>query len=228
MKTIIIDDDELSGKVVEHYLSKTGFAGLVHNFTDPIKALSYISENKIDLVLLDIEMPEMNGMEMINAIKNSSCQIILVTSHKEFAIEAFEYQVVDYLVKPFTYPRFFKAIAAAKQRISEKANNDENDFVFVKKDSKIIQIRKSEILWVEAMGDYAVLNTAKEKFILHSTLKAIGEKLPEQNYIRVHRSYIVRMDKIDKIEDDTIFCNSKTIPIGKSYHEEVFRKLKMF
>ena len=227
MKTIIIDDDELSGKLMEQYISKTEFIELTAIFTDPLKALSFLAENKIDLVLLDIEMPEMNGMEVLRAIENSGPQIILVTTHKEFAIEAFECRAADYLVKPFNYARFFKAVTTAKTRWTEKPGTTD-ELVFVKKDNRIVQIRKSEILWVEALGDYAVLNTAKEKFVLHSTLKAIGEKLPSQNYLRVHRSYIVRMDKIEKIEDNNIFCGGKSIPIGKSYHEEVFRKLKMF
>src|SRR6185295_11686485 len=155
MKTIIIDDDEVSGKMMEHYVSKTEFMEFVQHFTSPVKALSFLSSNPVDLVLLDIEMPEMSGMELMNAIKNLNRNVILVTSHKEFAIEAFEYNVVDYLVKPFTYPRFFKAVSIAKERNeSRSVVPDDDDFVFVKKDNRIIQIRKSEIIWVEAMGDY--------------------------------------------------------------------------
>ncbi len=230
MKVIIIDDDELSGKLMQQFVVQTGFMDLLGTFTNPVSALSFLSSNKTDLILLDIEMPEMNGLEFINALKSDEQQIILVTSHREFALEAYEKNVAGYLVKPVTYARFFKTVSAISERVNFhlKDNNGTDDFVFVKKDNRIIQIRKSEILWVEALGDYAVLNTEREKFVLHSTLKSIAGKLSKQDYIRVHRSFIVRMDKIEKIEDNMIFCSNKTIPIGKSYHEDVFRKLKMF
>ncbi len=229
MNAIIIDDDELSGKLMQQFIAQTGFIDLLGTFSNPVSALSFLSSNKTDLILLDIEMPEMSGIEFMSALKSGEQQIILVTSHKEFALEAFEYHVSGYLVKPVTYAKFFKTVSVVAERVKlYLEDKEDNDIVFVRKDNRIVQIRKSEILWVEALGDYAVLNTVKGKFVLHSTLKAVGEKLPPQNYIRVHRSFIVRMDKIEKIEDNTIFCNDKTIPIGKSYHEEVFRKLKMF
>jgi len=229
MKAIIIDDDQFSISLLEQFIAQTEFIHLQQTFSDPISALSYLSSNKTDLILLDIEMPKMSGIEFLNTMQKGDQKIILVTSHKEYALEAFEHHVVDYLVKPVTYAKFFRAVSAAGEMVSRNSETPSDDeFVFVKKDSRIIQIRKSEILWVEALGDYAVLNTAKEKFVLHNTLKSVGEKLPAQNYIRVHRSFIVRTDKIEKIEDNTIFCNNKTIPIGKSYREEVFKKLKMF
>ncbi|HET6993308.1 MAG TPA: LytTR family DNA-binding domain-containing protein, partial [Bacteroidia bacterium] len=189
MNTIIIDDDELSGKLIEQFITRTGFVKLCGVFTDPVKAISFLVSNKIDLVFLDIEMPVMNGIEFMSNLKSSTPQIIIVTSHKEFAIDAFEFNVVDYLVKPLYYPRFFSAVNAAKTVIDQQEkNNPDNDIVFVKKDNQMIRIRKSDILWVEALGDYSVLYTAKEKFVLHCTLKAVEDKLPEQSYLRVHRS----------------------------------------
>lgn len=229
MKTIVIDDDQLSANVLQEFIAKTEFLEWHQTFLDPIAALSFLSSNTTDLILLDIEMPNMNGMEFMNAMKKGNHKIILVTSHSEYALEAFEHHVVDYLIKPVSYSKFFKAVSAAQELFAHFTETQAGDeLVFVKKDNRIIQIRISEILWVEALGDYATLITAKEKFTLHSTLKTIEEKLPAHNYMRVHRSFIVRIDKIEKIEDNTIFCNNKTIPIGKSYREEVFRKLKMF
>jgi DNA-binding LytR/AlgR family response regulator len=229
MKAIIIDDDAVSGELISRFLEKTGFIELQENFTDPVKALSYLHLHKTDLIFLDIEMPGMNGMEFLSAMQTSPSQVILVTSHKEFAIEAFEFKVLDYLVKPFTYARFFSAVSRVN-RVEEKKENGEqqDDIVFVKKDSSMIRIRKSDILWAEALGDYSVLYTDKDKFVLHCTLKVVEEKLPPQDYLRVHRSYIIKIDIIEKVEDNTIFSSRKSIPIGKSYREEVFRKLKMF
>jgi DNA-binding LytR/AlgR family response regulator len=225
MEAVIIDDDSLSGELIARYLEKTGLADLRGNFTDPAKALNFLHEHKADLVFLDIEMPGMNGMEFIDALPASDTQIILVTSHKEFALEAFEHKVLDYLVKPFTYTRFLNAVSRARA-LNREEEKDEN--VFVKKDSQMVRIRKSDILWAEAMGDYSVLYTDKDKFVLHCTLKTIEEKLPSKTYLRVHRSYIIRIDTIEKVEDNTIFSSRKSMPIGKSYREEVFKRLKMF
>lgn len=219
MKAIIVDDDEVSGELIAQYISKTGFITLQENFTDPLLALSYLNLNKTDLLFLDIEMPGMNGIEFLTTTKNSMHQVILVTRHKEFALEAFEHNVLDYLVKPFTYARFFNAVSRATANHDASTNNNHDDIVFLKKDSQMISIRKSDILWAEAMGDYSVLYTGKDKFVLHCTLKAVEEKLPAQTYIRVHRSYIVRLDTIEKVEDNTIYSNKKSIPIGKSYRE---------
>ena len=226
MEAVIIDDDSLSGELIARYLEKTGLAGLSGNFTDPAKALAHLHDHKTDLIFLDIEMPGMNGMEFLDALPYADTQVILVTSHKEFALEAFEHKVLDYLVKPFAYSRFLAAVSRARTMLKETEENDEN--VFVKKDSQMIRIRKSDILWAEAMGDYSVLYTEKDKFVLHCTLKAIEEKLPSRIYMRVHRSYIIRIDTIEKVEDNVIFSSRKSMPIGKSYRDEVFKRLKMF
>lgn len=228
MKAIIIDDDILSGELIARFLAKTGIVELQENFTDPVKALSYLHTHKTDLIFLDIEMPGMNGMDFLRTIKNSPAKVILVTSHREFALEAFEFKVLDYLVKPFTYTRFFSAVSRAMVPVEEKKEERADDIVFVKKDNQMIRIRISDILWAEAMGDYSVLYTEKDKFVLHCTLKVIEGKLPAQTYLRVHRSYIIKVDAIEKVEDNTIFSGVKSIPIGKSYREDVFRRLRLF
>jgi DNA-binding LytR/AlgR family response regulator len=227
MKAVIIDDDSTSGELIARFAEKTGFIELQENFTDPIIGLNYLQSNKTDLLFLDIEMPGMNGIEFLQSVKEAPPQVILVSSHKEFALEAFEHKVLDYLLKPFTYARFYKAVSRLNtEPTNENLSNDET--VFVKRENQMIRIRKSDILWAEAMGDYSVLYTDKDKFILHCTLKAVEKKLSPQMYMRVHRSFIVKIDSIEKVEDNTIFSNRKSIPIGKSYKEEVFRKLKLF
>jgi DNA-binding LytR/AlgR family response regulator len=232
MNAVIIDDDELSASLIGEFIARTKSVKLSASFTDPIEAITFLVGNKVDLIFLDIEMPVMNGIEFMTRLKSTTHQIIVVSSHKEFAIDAFEFNVVDYLIKPLYYPRFVHAVMAAKEIIDNKNKNNPdsgaNEIVFVKKDNQMIRIRKSDILWAEAMGDYAILHTESDKFILHSTLKAVEEKLPEHSYLRVHRSYLVKMEIIEKVEDNTIFYKEKTIPIGKSYREEVFRRLKLF
>lgn len=228
LNCIVIEDELLSRKLIENYIKKVDFLNLVHSFQDPITALSFLSENSVDLIFLDIEMPEMNGIKFIQMIQHKIPQIILTTSHKEFALEAFEYNVTDYLVKPLDFPRFYKAISRAKDIVAKQTLHHINDdTVFIKKGVSIIRIKKSDILWVEALGDYITLNTEKEKIVIHSTMNAMEAKLSPNDYMRVHRSYIIRIDKIDTIEDDTISFNEKIIPIGKTYRDEVYKRLRM-
>lgn len=229
MNSIIIDDDDLSRDVVAHFAGKTGFVTVAESFPDPANALTYLASNTVDLIFLDIEMPGMTGLEFIKVLNNNQQKIILITSHKEFALEAFEHSVADYLVKPITYARFYQAVSKVKESISSSGESHAaNDIVFVKKENVLVSVRKSDIMWVEAMGDYAVIHTHKEKFTMHNTLKDIQEKLPAPSFIRVHRSFLIRADQIEKIEDNIISCNGKLIPIGKSYKEDVFRKLNLF
>lgn len=228
MNCIIIDDHELSIKSLEHFIGKTTFLNLNHSFSNPVDALSFVSDNKLDLIFLDIEMPEMNGIEFINAVKNNLPQVILTTYHEEFALAAFEHNVTDYLMKPVTYQRFFQAVSKAKDIFEKQAvHHISNDTVFVKKGSSIVKLKKSEIIYVEALVDYVVLYTDKEKFIVHSSMTAMENKLSQQDYMRVHRSYIIRIDKIDSIEDNAISYKEKLIPIGKTYREDVLKRLNM-
>ncbi len=228
MNCIIIDDHELSIKSLEHFIEKTPFLNLTCSFSNPVDALSVVSENKGDLIFLDIEMPEMNGIEFINAVKKNLPQVILTTYHEKFALTAFEHNVTDYLMKPITYQRFFQAVSKAKDIFDKQAvHHISNDTVFVKKGSSIVKLKKSEIIYVEALVDYVVLYTDKEKFIVHSSMTAMEGKLSAQDYMRVHRSYIIRIDKIDSIEDNAISYKEKLIPIGKTYREEVLKRLNM-
>lgn len=229
MNCIVVDDEEMSRRSIEHCIKQTDFLSLTASFDSPIKALSFIQKNKIDLIFLDIEMPEMNGIEFIKTAGHKVSQIILATTHTEFALEAFEYNVTDYLVKPVTYQRFFKAVSKAKEVYEKQANfYVENDAIFIKKGASIFRIKKSDILWGEACGDYVILNTDKQKFMIHSTMRAIEDKLPAKDYLRVHRSFIVRIDSIDSIEDDAIAYGNKLIPIGKTYKDTVFKRLNLF
>lgn len=229
MNCIIIEDNEISREVIENYVEKTGFLKLLRSFPEPISALAFLSENPVDLILLDIELPEMNGIEFIRTIKDRHhAHIILITSHKEFALDAFEHSVVDYLVKPITYGRFYKAVEKIRssRSKSDRADNEKED-IFIRKGTGAVRIQKSDILWVEALGDYVTVNTHKGKFVIHTTMKSIEDKLPSKDYVRVHRSYIVRLDKIDRIEGQAIVCNEKHIPIGKSYRENIFKRLEI-
>lgn len=224
---IVVDDDLMSGKLIEIQIEKTDYLNLIQTFSNPLEALDFVSNQTVDLIFLDIEMPEMNGIEFIQALKQKKPQIILTTSQKEYAIEAFESGVTDYIVKPITFERFTQAAARAKKIFEDNVTpHVDDDTVFVKKGNSLIKINNSDIVWIESLGDYVILYTEKEKFILHSTMKAMDAKLPSSDYIRVHRSYIMRIDKIESIKDDIITYKEKIIPIGKTYRKEVYSKLK--
>ena len=228
MNCVIIDDDELSRSVLQQFIAKTGEIEIKESFSDPVKALQYLRENDADLIFLDVEMPEMNGLEFLGSLNDRIPEVILTTSHEKFALVAFEHKVTDFLLKPVRYPRFLKAIEKVKEMLSRQTIATEagtNSF-FIKKGSSIVRINISDVVWVEALGDYVTLNTIDhKKFVVHTTMKDIENKLPPKDYIRVHRSFIVRIDKIDSIEDSTISYHEKLIPIGKSYKEEVLKRI---
>jgi DNA-binding LytR/AlgR family response regulator len=228
MKCIIVDDNILALKATEQFVQKVDYLTLAGTFGNPVSALSFVSQNKVDLVFLDVEMPEMNGIEFLKSLKHPAPQIILTTTHKDYAPEAFEHNVTDYLVKPIVHSRFMNSVSKAKE-VYERQRKDfvDSEAAFIKKGSSIIKINKSDVLWIESLGDYVTLNTENEKHIVHSTMQEIMEKFPEKDFIRVHRSFIIRINKIENIEDDLIHYGKQLIPIGKTYRQEVFKRLNM-
>ncbi len=228
MKAIIIDDNEIALLATQQCVLKAEQITLVKTFNNALQALSYIASNPVDLIFLDIEMPELNGIEFIKAMKHPHPLIVLTTSHPEFALEAYEHNVLDYLVKPIALPRFLNAVAKA-QAMFEKHNIDkiENDIIFIKKGNIIVKVNKSDVLWIEGLGDYVTLNTEKEKFIVHSTMHSIEQKFASNEFMRVHRSFIIRIDRINNIEDNCISYYDKFIPIGKTYRESVYKRLNL-
>lgn len=228
IKCIIIDDNDIALMATKQCASKVDTLNILGTFNDAIQALSFLSSNSVDLIFLDIEMPELNGMEFIRTLRQPRPQIILTTSHTEFALEAFEENVLDYLVKPVTLPRFINAVNKAKVLI-EKHNIDhfDNDTLFIKKGNLIIRVNKLDVLWIEGLGDYVTINTEKDKFVVHSTMHAIEQKFNSKEFMRVHRSFIIRIDKINNIEDNCISYFDKFIPIGKTYKDSVYKRLNL-
>ncbi|HTL80780.1 MAG TPA: LytTR family DNA-binding domain-containing protein [Bacteroidia bacterium] len=226
MNAVIIDDDDTSCELLAQFIARSGMLELAGVFKTPAEALAFLAANRADVVFLDIELPGMNGLELVSAIADPDQKVILVTGHGEFALEAFELHVADYLLKPISYSRFLRSVIAVvgdkRGRILEQVDDD---IVFIKKDKIMIRLRKSDVLCAEARGDYVIIHTAKENHVVHCTLKALEEKLPSRAYLRVHRSWLVRINAIEKIEDQTIFCLQRPIPIGRSYREEVFTKI---
>jgi len=232
MNCIIIDDDKLSRKILEEYIKKTEGVKLNASFSDGVEAINYLkNEEDINIIFLDIEMPEMNGIEFLNSLKNPP-QIIIVSGKGKYAIDAFEYDVTDYLLKPVSYPRFYKAIDKATARFEQnKIHLVGKEEIFIKKNSTLVRLKYDDILWVEALENYVIFNTFREKYTIHFTMKAIEQKLPATKFTRVHRSYIVNTSSIDVIEDNAVIIKTddgnKNIPIGKSYKEKLMKDINL-
>ena len=226
IECIIVDDDRLSIQILKSLVEKTQSLTLLETFEDPIQAIKYINTHDIDLIFLDVEMPGMTGLELLKALKTSP-DIILISAKRDYALDAFDFNVIDFLLKPLTYPRFTQAIEKVLHKKEQETAPVEfrGNFVFVKSDSVLIKLDIREIYWVEALADYIAMVTPNKKYVCHSTMKAIEAKLPSSQFMRIHRSYIVRIDKIDAIEDNTVVIDGKLIPVGGTYRERLMRGL---
>ena len=230
IKVIIVDDDELCRTIVEDLIKEVEDFNCVGVFENALEAFKFLNDNKVDVIFLDVEMPKMGGMELLRNLKVNPL-IVMITSHDEFALESYEYNVTDFLKKPVTAPRFFKTVQKIKKQINsdESLSFDSNnsEYVFIKTDAKLVQIRLDEILWIEALGNYMRLHTEDDKHTVLSTMKEIEAKLPIKDFIRVQRSFIVRLDKILTIEDNYVIVKNKQIHIGKAYKDEFNKRLNL-
>lgn len=225
MKCIIIDDNEVARAAVKHCVEKTPFLTLSGVYSNPVEALDAIKHEKPDLLLLDVEMPEMSGIDFIKTFHDIP-QVILITSKKEYAAEAFDFNVTDYILKPVEYPRFLKAVTKAKEmQESLKKDTPESNELFIKVTNKYVHLNLCDVYMIEALADYVNVYTTAQRYTVLSTMKAIEDKLPKKDFLRVHRSYIVRIDKIKEIDDNTIIIADKHIPISRNMKDPVMNAL---
>lgn len=231
MDCIIIDDDKLSRRIIEKYIEKIGFLNLLASFENAVDALdNFNKETDVDLIFLDVEMPEMTGIEFLNSLNNPP-QVIIISTNEKYALEAFEYNVTDYLLKPVSYSRFNKASNKAFEKFQKNRVLIEGEGeIFVKRGTSLIRIRFEEILWVEALENYVVIYTPDDKFMIHFTMKSIEKQLPIYKFKRVHRSYIINVDYLKQIEDNTVLLefngDTKSLPIGKSYKDNLLGDIR--
>lgn len=203
---------------------------LVAECTSAMEAYNYLNSTTIDLLLLDIEMPGMTGLELTKNLGNKKPLIIFTTAKTDYAVAAFELNVVDYLVKPISPARFLQAIERAFEAVAsdkQEVKIENKDFIFIKDNGVLKKINVEDILFLEAMGDYVKVHTPQKFHVVHSTLKAIEERLPDNKFVRVHRSYIVALNKIDYIQDGIININKTTIPIADTYRSVLNKKLNL-
>lgn len=233
MNCIIIDDESTARAIIEKLCERVFDLKVVGQFPNAMQAIKYLNDNKVDLIFLDIHMPDFSGFDFIKTLKNPPT-IIVTTSDKNFALEAFEYDfIVDYLVKPIALDRFEKAIEKAKKNnkkslslaVSEEKNTDENLYVNI--DRRLIKIDIPSIYLIEAKGDYINVKTHAKNYIVHSTLKKIENKLPESLFLKIHRSFIINITKIVDIEDNSVLIEKDVIPVSRMCRPELMRRLNL-
>jgi DNA-binding LytR/AlgR family response regulator len=234
MNCIIVDDDNFSVRIIEEFVNQTEGLELLGTFTNAIEAVNWLNNGEkepVHLIFLDIEMPEMSGIEFLRAL-NVIPQVIIYSSQEKYALESYEYDVTDYLLKPVTYARFIKAVNRARERFERKENPvKQSTEIFIKNNSSLVRVKYDDILWIEALENYVVVNTFKEKYTIHFTMKSISDKMPSDRFMRIHRSYIVNFSKISAIEDNSVIIRTESgnrvIPIGKSYKDKLLNDINL-
>lgn len=230
MNTLIIDDNKIARATLKQLCSQVKDITLCGECESALEAYNLLQEQPIDLLLLDIEMPDMTGIELTKSLKDKRPVIIFITSKKEYAVEAYELNVADYLIKPIVPARFLQAIDKAKELIESKklaVQSDAAAFIFIRDSNIIRRLSLDEILFAEAMGDYVKLHTAQKYYAIHTTLKTIEERLPATNFIRTHRSYIVALDKIDTIQDGALVVHGKSVPVADAYRAALNKRMNI-
>jgi two-component system, LytTR family, response regulator len=229
IKAIAIDDEPLALRVIESHAKKLENLELVRTTTNAIEGLLEAQSGNIDLVFLDIQMPSLTGIQFMQILQGK-CKIILTTAYTQYALESYEHDVVDYLLKPISFDRFQKAVNkvySENKVISETVNalqtTHQPDCIFIKTEHKLLKINYSDILYVEGGKDYITIFTKTEKILSLSSLTKLQESLPHPQFLRVHKSYIVALDKIESVERQRIFMGKTVIPIGDTHKDEFFK-----
>jgi DNA-binding LytR/AlgR family response regulator len=229
IRCLIIDDEPIARKGLREYIQDVDFLLLDGEFDNPLKATDMLMSDKVDLVFLDIQMPKMTGMEFLKTIANPP-MVIFTTAYPQYAVEGFELNAIDYLLKPFSFERFLKAVMKARTlRESSQASHPpplaEPDYFFIKCDNKLVKIMYDDILFVEALQNYVAVHTTTQKYITYLTFRSIEEHLPASRFIRTHKSYIVSATRVESIEGNDIRIGQHHIPISRTEREEVLNRL---
>ncbi len=229
IKCLIIDDEPLAINVIKNYLEQIEDFEVISTFSNAIDGLNFLKTNTVDVIFLDVNMRVLDGLNFIKSLENPPL-IIMTTAYDEFALQTYELDVLDYLLKPIEFPRFMKALNKVNKRLeNNKVYNDtskERPYLFVKIDKKKMKkIFLDEILIVESLKDYLKINTTTGKYIIHSTLSDFTDLLPSRDFIRIHRSYTVAIDKIDAVEGNSVEIDGLRYVIGRSYIDDVKQKI---
>lgn len=235
LRCLVIDDDPLSVQIVSNCIANTPFLEASGACTSAIEAAEILRTQAFDVLFLDVEMPLMSGLDLLRALPDPP-QVVLITSSQSYAVQAFEFAVADYLLKPLSYPRFLQAANKVLEAINNQRTSEITDeltpppgsnpeFTFVKVDNKLVRVDFADVFYVEALGDYVHLVTSRSKLIVYSTMRAIEEKFPAQRFVRVHRSFIINIDYVQSLEDNSLLIKDKYIPVGQTYMRGLLLRL---
>ena len=226
MTSIIVEDIQMAADFLRKFCEKSGLVEVRGHFLNVADALAFLDKENVDLIFLDVEMPGATGFELMDSLTYRP-KVILTTSKTEYAFDAFQYHVDDYLKKPFTYKRFLESIEKIQKVGATQEVSIEADHLFIKVDTKLVKLMNNDILYVESMGDYVKFVTAEKKYVSLNTLKNLEEKLSKKDFLKVHRSYIVNITKIDDLQGNTVYINGNAIPIGKAHKDDVMKRLNI-
>jgi DNA-binding LytR/AlgR family response regulator len=237
MKTrcLIIDDEPLARDLMRNHISKLDNFEIVGECSDAMKAMQKLRDTKVDLMFMDIQMPQITGFEFLKILKNSP-KVIITTAYREYAIEGFELDVVDFLLKPITFERFLKSVNKYFEQVEEENapapiingnSPDEEPFIYVKENKRVIKVNLDEILYIEGLSEYVQIYTDKKKIITKTSLTNLEEKLPDNGFLRIHKSYIVSTSRIEAFTPHSIEVPGKELPIGRSYKNAVLSMLQL-
>lgn len=219
IRCIIVDDEPLARKGLKEYIADVSFLELAGEYDSPVKAAEILQQEQIDLMFLDIQMPRMTGIEFLRSLPQPP-QVIFTTAYPDYAVESFELNVLDYLVKPISFERFMKAVLKAKNQ-----QKNTTSYFFIKCDNKLEKIAYQDILYAEALQNYVAIHTSSRKFITYLTFKGVEDYLPADQFVKVHKSFIVALNKIDSIEGNELLVGPHHIPISRNLKEEVMEKI---
>jgi DNA-binding LytR/AlgR family response regulator len=233
-KCVIVDDEPLALDVLESFIQKVPELELVGICHNAIEAMAMLRQHEVDILFLDIQMPEINGMDMVRSIKSKPA-VVFTTAYTEHAIQAFELDAIDYLLKPISFERFIKAVNKAihyvalghKEQLPADVQHpplaEEEDYIFVKADKKIIKIKLDDVHYIEGLKDYVMIYTTDQRIITLQTMKNLEERLPSNKFLRVHRSFIISLDKLKSVVGNAVEIKDKLIPLGKHYRDDFMR-----
>lgn len=224
---LIVDDEFLARKLLTEYVSKVDFLNLVDTCPDATKAMEILNNENIDILLLDIQMPDLSGMEMLKLINNRPA-VILTTAYSEYAVDAFSLGVVDYLLKPFDYARFMQAINKAvtlKTNIQEYTSDSSNDYMMIKADYKLYKVNYDDLLFIEGQHEYVTFHTTTKRITALYSLRNLEETLPKDKFVRTHKSFIVSIKNIEDIDKTNVTVAGNKIPIGASYRDALIERM---
>ncbi|MES2794334.1 MAG: LytTR family DNA-binding domain-containing protein [Bacteroidota bacterium] len=236
LSCVILEDEPLARSLMENYVAKVPHLQLVNSFSDAISALDFLRENKVDILFSDIQMPEITGIALLKLLKNKPL-VILTTAYSEYALEGYELEVFDYLLKPISFERFLKAVEKATSRLNANTiisketepqhlpfvSDSNKDFIFIKDGTKMVKLRLNEIKYIEGLKDYVSIYTTEKKIVSLQTLKSLETQLPQNQFIRVHNSYIISLDAIDVVDKEKVLIGKSYIPISDTY-KKAFRE----